>query len=221
MRVSADTMPCTTIVGIAEAAKQENLTSSGGGHYYLPISQYHPEDATLFVRMKQDAAAARESVRRQLQPLMPGDAYLTATPLAEIVGEQTQSWRFGATMFLAFGGLALLLAAIGLYSVIAYEVEQRTHELGIRIALGARLGDVMRLVIGGGLRIALVGIVIGGMLALWAGRWIAPLLFDQSPRDPLVFGVVTGVLLVVALVASAVPARRAARVNPDLALRSE
>jgi ABC-type antimicrobial peptide transport system permease subunit len=152
---------------------------------------------------------------------MPGDAYLTATPLAEIVGEQTQSWRFGATMFLAFGGLALLLAAIGLYSVIAYEVEQRTHELGIRIALGARLGDVMRLVIGGGLRIALVGIVIGGMLALWAGRWIAPLLFDQSPRDPLVFGVVTGVLLVVALVASAVPARRAARVNPDLALRSE
>ena len=221
MRVGADTMPCTTIVGIAEAAKQENLTSTGGGHYYLPITQYHAEDATLFVRMTQAAAGARESVRRQLQPLMPGDAYLTATPLTEIVGEQTQSWRFGATMFLAFGGLALLLAAIGLYSVIVYDVEHRTHELGIRIALGAGLGDVMRLVIGGGLRIALCGILLGGMLALWAGHWIAPLLFDQSPRDPLVFGVVTGVLLIVALVASAVPARRAARVNPDLALRSE
>ncbi len=221
MRVSADTMPCTTIVGIAESARQESLTSSDGGHYYLPITQYHPEDAAIFIRVTGDAATARESVRRQLQPLMPGDAYLTATPLAEIVGEQMQSWRFGATMFLAFGGLALLLAAIGLYSVIAYDVEQRTHELGIRIALGARVGDVMQLVVGSGLRVALSGIVLGGMLALWAGHWIAPLLFEQSPRDPLVFGVVTGVLLVVAVVASVVPARRAARVSPDLALRSE
>ncbi len=221
MRVGADTMPCTTVVGISEDAKQESLRSSAGGHYYLPITQYHPEDATIFVRMKRAAAGQQENIRRQLQPLMPGDAYLTATPLEEIVGEQTQSWRFGATMFLAFGGLALVLAAIGLYSVIAYDVAQRTHELGVRIALGARLGDVVRMVVRDGLRIALTGVVIGGIIALWAGRWIAPLLFDQSPRDPLIFGAVTAVLIGVAVLASALPALRAARVNPSVALRAE
>jgi ABC-type antimicrobial peptide transport system permease subunit len=114
-----------------------------------------------------------------------------------------------------------MLAAIGLYSVIAYDVAQRTHELGVRIALGARMGDVMRLVVGDGLRIALVGVLLGGMLALWAGRWIAPLLYEQSPHDPRVFGAVTGVLLAVALLASAIPALRASRVNPNSALRSE
>ncbi|MEO8635731.1 MAG: ABC transporter permease [Gemmatimonadales bacterium] len=221
MRVGADTMPCTTVVGISEDAKQESLTSSSGGHYYLPIVQYHPEGAALFVRMRQSATGAEEQLRRELQPLMPGDAYVTVTALKEIVGGQIQSWRLGATMFLAFGGLALVLAAIGLYSVIAYDVAQRTHELGVRIALGARVGDVMRLVVGDGLRIALLGVAIGGIIALWAGRWIAPLLYEQSPRDPLVFGAVTGVLLGVALLASAIPALRASRVNPNTALRSE
>ncbi len=152
---------------------------------------------------------------------MPGDGYLTVNSMSDIVSPNVRSWQLGATMFLAFGGLALVLAAIGLYSVIAYDVAQRTHELGVRIALGARLGDVVRLVVGDGLRFAVVGMAIGGIIAVGAGHWIEPLLYAQSPRDPLVFGVVTAVLLAVAALASAVPAFRATRVNPNVALRTE
>jgi ABC-type antimicrobial peptide transport system permease subunit len=124
-------------------------------------------------------------------------------------------------MFLAFGGLALVLASIGLYSVIAYDVAQRTHELGVRIALGARLRDLVRLVLGDGLRFALLGVAAGSGIALWAGRWIEPLLFDQSPRDPFIFGAVAAVLLTAALIASLIPALRASRVDPSMALRVE
>ena len=124
-------------------------------------------------------------------------------------------------MFIVFGLLALTLAAIGLYSVIGYNVVQRTHEMGVRIALGAQWRDVVRLVVGQGLRHGVAGIAIGGVIAVAAARWVKPLLFDESPRDPLVYAIVTVVLLGVALAASWIPARRAARVDPNIALRSE
>jgi ABC-type antimicrobial peptide transport system permease subunit len=124
-------------------------------------------------------------------------------------------------MFLVFGGLALVLSGIGLYSVVAYDVAQRTHELGVRIALGASVSDVIRVVVGDGLRFILIGILFGGGLALWAGRWIQPLLYAVSPRDPVVFGVVAGVLLFAAGLASLLPALRASRVDPTVALRTE
>jgi ABC-type lipoprotein release transport system permease subunit len=125
--------------------------------------------------MKGDAEEQAESIRRQLQTLMPGDSYLTVTPMSEIIAPNVRSWELGATMFLAFGGLALVLAAIGLYSVIAYDVAQRTHELGVRIALGAGVSDVVRAIVGDGLRFILIGILLGSGLALWAGRLIEPL----------------------------------------------
>jgi ABC-type antimicrobial peptide transport system permease subunit len=134
---------------------------------------------------------------------------------------QVRPWRLGAAMFSVFGALALLLAAVGLYSVIAYGVTQRTHELGVRVALGARTADVLRLVVGEGLRIAVVGVSAGALLALLAGRWLAPLLFNVSPRDPGVFAIVATVLLAVALAASLLPALRAARVDPATALRAD
>jgi putative ABC transport system permease protein len=143
------------------------------------------------------------------------------TPFSDVVGGQMRSWQIGATMFVVFGLVALALAAVGLYSVIAYNVVQRTHEMGVRIALGAQLGDVVRLVVGQGLRHGVAGIVIGGAIALGAARFIKPLLFDVSPRDPLVYGIVTTVLLGVAIAASMIPARRASRVDPNVALRSE
>jgi len=117
--------------------------------------------------------------------------------------------------------LALLLAAVGLYSVIAYNVVQRTHELGVRIALGAHVGNVLGLVVGQGVRLGVAGIVIGGMIAFSAARWLKPLLFQESARDPAVYALVAAVLLAVAVVASYVPARRAARVDPNVALRAE
>jgi putative ABC transport system permease protein len=148
-------------------------------------------------------------------------SYVTVTPFGDILGRQTRSWTLGATMFTVFGVLALLVAAVGLYSVIAYNVAQRTHELGVRIALGAQSPDVVRLVVGEGVRVSLVGVAIGTLVALAAVRYVGPLLFSVSPRDPLVFGTVAGVLLVVAVAASVVPAWRASHVDPSVALRGE
>jgi predicted permease len=221
IRVDADTMPCTTVVGIAENIRQNSLTDDPGLQYYMPVDQFHPENAVIFARVKGHADDFKESVRRQLQPLMPGDGYLTVSSMSDILRPQVRSWELGTTMFLAFGGLALVLAAIGLYSVIAYDVAQRTRELGIRIALGARIDDVVRLVVSDGMRFALVGVAVGGAIALAAGRQIGPLLYSVSPGDPLVFGVVAGVLLSAAALASALPAYRAARVDPNVTLRTE
>jgi ABC-type antimicrobial peptide transport system permease subunit len=124
-------------------------------------------------------------------------------------------------LFTVFGLLALVLAAIGLYSVIAYNVARRTHEMGVRMALGAGMRDLVRLVLTEGVVLAGAGVALGTAIALIVSRWVAPLLFEESPRDPTVFGVVAATLLAVALVASLVPARRAGRVDPMRALRSE
>jgi ABC-type antimicrobial peptide transport system permease subunit len=124
-------------------------------------------------------------------------------------------------MFVAFGILALVLAAIGLYSVISYNVTQRIHEMGIRVALGAQSMDVIRLIVSGGLKVVVAGVAIGVVIALWAGKWVKPLLFETSPRDPFIFASVVACLVLVAIVASWVPARRASRVDANVALRTD
>jgi ABC-type antimicrobial peptide transport system permease subunit len=221
VRVQADTMPCTTVVGIAENIRQWGLLSDSGYFYYMPIAQFRPGSGGLFVRGRGDAEDIREPLRRALQKEMPGAAYVTVTPFRDIVSPETRSWQLGATMFVAFGVLALVLAAVGLYSVIAYNVAQRTHEMGVRIALGAQAGDVARLVVGEGVRVGGLGIAIGVALTIWATRWVKPLLYDVSPTEPAIYVVVAAVLLSVAVLASWVPARRATRVDPNVALRSD
>jgi predicted permease len=221
IRISADTMPCRYVVGIAEDIKSHQLSNDTDMYYYLPATQFKPNRTGLFVRVRGEASKSAEAVRRSLQKEMPGASYITTTPLSEVLGQQTRSWRLGASMFSAFGVLALLLAAIGLYSVIAYNVAQRTHEMGVRMALGAQAADVIRLVVKEGMAFGIAGVVIGGAIALAAGKWLAPLLFDESPRDPAVFAVVAVALLGVALAASWLPALRASRVEPTKALRYE
>jgi predicted permease len=220
-RMNADTMPCITIVGVAEDIKERALTHAAEAHYYLPAAQSSRPAWGLYVRVRGPGVDRAESIRAALQPLMPGGSYVTIAPLEKLVGEQQQSWSFGATMFLAFGVLALILATVGLYGVIAYNVAQRTHELGVRIALGAQMRDIVRLVLGQGVRLGLMGVAIGTLLAWYAGAFAKPLMFDESPRDPLVFAMVTGALLAVALAASIIPAARATRVDPNTALRDE
>ncbi len=221
VRVEADTLPCTYVVGVAENIKAQSLSDDPGLFYYMARAQYSPQQGGLFVRVHGDAGQSKETIRRRLQPLMPGASYVTVTPLSDVLGSETQSWRLGATMFTVFGLLALVLAAIGLYSVIAYDVAQRTHELGVRVALGAQMRDLMRLVLVEGLRVTLVGVGLGGAIALIVGPWVKPLLFEESPRDPAVFAVVAVALLGVAALASLIPARRAGRVDPMQALREE
>jgi ABC-type antimicrobial peptide transport system permease subunit len=124
-------------------------------------------------------------------------------------------------MFVAFGVLALIVAAVGLYGVITYDVTHRMHEMGVRIALGARTRHVVRLVVGQGVRFALIGVLLGIVLALLLARWIQPLLYQQSARDPVTYTQVATVLLFVAVLAAAFPALRAARADPNSALRTE
>ncbi len=221
VRVQSDTVPCTTVVGIAENIKASELGDDSGLYYYLPTAQFAPEQGGLFVRVRGDAQAAKERIRKALQAEMPGVSYVNVTPFSDIVGQQTQPWRVGATMFVFFGLLALTLALIGLYSVISFNVGQRIHELGVRVALGATVPDLVRLVVGGGMKLAVAGVVLGSTLAALVGRWVEPLLFQESPHDPWVFASVAVVLLSVAGLASFIPARRAARVDPVQALRTE
>jgi ABC-type antimicrobial peptide transport system permease subunit len=186
------------------------------------MDQYQPAGGSFAVlRMRRDVSAQQELVRKAMQRVMPGQSYVTTKPLGEIVADEQRSWQLGATVFVAFGVLALVIAAVGLYSVIGYNVMQRMHELGVRVALGAQSGDILRLVVGQGLRFAAGGVALGTLLAFGASRWLEPLLFKQSPKDPMVYSVVGGLLLLVALAASAVPAFRASRADPNTALRSE
>jgi ABC-type antimicrobial peptide transport system permease subunit len=221
MRVRADTLPCTTVVGIAEDIRSQSLQPDSAHYYYLPAMQFSPQSGGLFVRTQGDAGRYLEAVRSRLQQEMPGDAYVTITRFSEVIGGQTRSWRLGATMFVVFGVLALVLAAIGLYSVIAYNVTQRLHELGVRVALGARGRDLVKLVVTDGIKVAGVGVVLGIIGAWFASRWVEPLLFNVSARDPGTFVGVATMLVAVAVAASWIPALRASRVDPNQVLRSE
>jgi len=220
VRIEADTVPCTTVVGIAEDVRRGSI-SEAEMHYYLPIAQFHPHEGGVFVRTRGSAESQIDAVRRSLQALMPGASYVTVTPMSTILAPHVRSWRLGAIMFAIFGALALVLAAIGLYSVIAYNVTQRTHEMGVRVALGAQVRDVVALIVTEGLRVVLPGVVLGSLIALAAGKWGAPLLFQVSPKDPPVLIAVVATLTVTAIVASLVPALRAARVDPNEALRAD
>jgi len=225
IRIGNDTTPFSTVIGVAEEMRGRLFQGDQEFWYFMPMAQYisfygsaYP---TLFVRVQGDATKYAETVRRALQREMPGSAYITTKSLRQLVAPQQRSWRFGATMFVAFGALALVLAAIGLYSVIAYAVAQRTHELGVRIALGASVRDVVRLIMTQGVAFAVVGVIVGSAIALWAGKFVEPLLFAEKAHDPVVYLAVAAVLLIVAVIATLRPAIRATRVDPTVALRAD
>ena len=221
-RFAADTSPCTYVVGVAEDIHSQSMDAEPKlFYYYLPAAQWRPHDGGLFVRARGDVRQVLEPLRQRLQADMPGSSFVTVTPLNEIVDLHRRSWMLGARVFTAFGVLALVLAAVGLYSVIAYNVAQRRHELGVRLALGAAKTGIVRLVVTESVRFALFGLVIGCVVSLAGRRWVAPLLFKESPRDPAVFAIVTLVLLFVAIAASWIPALRAAGVDPKTALQSD
>ena len=220
---SGDNVACTEVVGIAKDSRKQSITEDDVMQYFVPWEQQAITTSlsTLVVRTAGAPSALVETVRREVQALDPAIRFADVRPLQQLIDPQTRSWRLGATMFTAFGALALVVAGIGLYSVLAFGVAQRTHELGVRAALGATSGTLSRLVFAESMRFTALGVALGTAISLLAGRAVAPLLFEVSPRDPAVFGVVIATLTAVALVASVVPAWRTTRIDPTMALRAD
>jgi predicted permease len=230
VKIGADSMPCTTVIGIVTNARRQELIEKPVSMVYRPLDQLDPlvyeRSVTFFgfsfiARTSRKPSTVAEPLRQLIQSAGPNMPYAEVRPLADRLGRQTRSWTLGATMFSIFGGLSLLMAAIGLYSVVAFTVAQRIHEFGVRVALGASGGDLMRLTVARGLLPVTVGIGAGLLVALGASRLLDGLLFELSPRDPKVFIGASAVLLVVATVASLVPALRATRIDAMTALRTD
>ena len=218
VKVSADTMPCSEVVGIARDVRWGSLGDEDRMQIYQPMNL---QDAgTLFARTSEPAAIA-EPLRRELQRLMPGVGYVNVRLLDTTLEPVLRPWRLGATMFSLFGALALLVSAVGLYGVIAYSVTQRTHEMGVRAALGAGRREILRLVVGEGVRLTAVGVALGVAGAYVVSRFLDALLFGVPVHDAGTFAMVALLLLIVAVLASVMPAWRAARTDPTSALRAD
>jgi ABC-type antimicrobial peptide transport system permease subunit len=214
---------CARVVGIARDVHQMTLKEDALNQAYVPWGQDRRlvGGSVMLVRGQSDASRLIPALTEVVRRSAPGVRSLQIRSFEELLDPQVRPWRVGATVFGLFGAIVVLVAAIGLFSVVSYLVTQRTHELGVRIALGARRGQVLRLIMGGALRTALIGAVLGGVLSVAIGPTLQPLLFDNAARDPLLLAGVAIGLLAVAVVASAWPAWRATRVDPLLALRSD
>jgi ABC-type antimicrobial peptide transport system permease subunit len=190
---------------------------------FVPIAQDDGKIgvSSLIVRTAGPAERLTALVRREVQATDPSLPYPEIDPMPQLFADEMRPWRLGSSLFSLFGGLGLLLSAIGLYGVLSYMVSQRTSELGIRVALGAARRDLLALVVGQGLRVTLIGLGVGLVASLAAGKALASLLYGVSPHDPIVFALVAVALLIVTGIASYVPALRATRVDPMVALRTE
>ena len=213
---------CARVVGIAGDTRRSQLREPPVMHYYIPIGQEVGFGGTVLLARSTGAnPALGPEIKRALVEYDASIRFVSLTTIQEAVDPQIKPWKIGATVFSLSGLLALVVAAIGIYSVMAYLVADRTHEIGVRLALGAQPGDVARLILRGSLGMAAIGVAAGSVVALAASRFVAPLLFDESPRDPVVYGIVAGVLLFVAVIAGIVPTLRANRIDPLEALRVE
>jgi putative ABC transport system permease protein len=209
------------VVGIVGDVKDSDLSARQSAQIYVPFVQNPFWAADIAVRAHGNPSALGGALREQIRAIDPALPVAEVRPMAEVVGSSIAQPRFRTALLSLFGGAALLLAAIGIYGVLAYTVAQQTREIGIRMALGANPGTVLRLVLGRGLRLAGAGTVIGVLASLMLTRLLGSLLFDVSATDPLTFAAVAGLLLGVASLACYVPARRAMRVDPMVALRYE
>ena len=208
------------IVGVAKNVNYENKLELPRAFFYVPTRQNFFVSNNLLIRTRESPGAIRAALAREVHAL---DANLAPTApwrVKEQVDRKGYTHRLAVTLVAIFGGMALFLAAIGLYAVMSYSVSQTTRELGMRMALGARGADLLRLVISRGLRLTFAGIVIGTIAAFALTRWMGNLLYKVSPRDPITFFSALIILVAVALIACLVPARRAARIDPARALRT-
>jgi putative ABC transport system permease protein len=216
-----DTKGTQEIVGIVRDIKQYGLDLPTEPTVYVPYSQRPDIGMTVVVRSSLDPASLVGTMRRQLFTLDKEQPLAQVRTMQQVVAESTAQRRLMVVVSALFGALALLLAALGLYGVMAYTVTLRTREIGVRMALGAQRRDVLRLVISNGMTLTLIGIAVGLAGAFALTRLMVSLLFDVTPTDVTTFTAVPALLLVVALLACSIPARRAMKVDPLVALRYE
>jgi putative ABC transport system permease protein len=211
-----------SIVGVVGAMRRQGIETEPIPQIFVPLTQRPSGNAILLVRTSTDdplemagpVMAAVRQVERQV-PLYG------VTTLEDRLGSDLAERRFATSLLAGFSAVALLMAAIGIYGLIQYSVATRTHEIGIRMAVGARAGDIFRMVIGEGLRLSLTGLILGLLGALWLGRAGSSLLFGVTAADPVTFATVSLVLTVVAAALCYFPARRAMKVEPNVALRQQ
>jgi predicted permease len=225
IRIAVDSLPCATVVGVVEDIRRQGIFEGDTYFVHVPLTQdvlaLHARH--VLARPRSEPRAMLEPVRRAIQTAAPGLPYAKVQRIGDLSDLVTQlrPWRLAATLFAAFGVLALVLAAVGLYGVVSYSVAQRMREMGVRVALGAQRRHIAELVLRQGAGVTGLGVALGIIGALFGAKFATPLLYETSPRDPVIFGVVVVTLFAVALVASAVPALRATRADPIDALRSE
>jgi putative ABC transport system permease protein len=216
-----DEYPTATVVGIVGDVKHYGLDRATTMQMYVPYAQFPTTAMSLVVHTAGDPRGVVPAVRRELLALDRGVPAFQIESMRELVANSVATRRLAMLVIGLLAAVALALSTVGIYAVMAYTVAQRTNEIGIRMALGARAADVLRMVLGEGTRLAAVGVGVGLALALAATHALRSLLFGVGPNDPLVFAALTALVVGVALVASYVPARRAARVDPMVALRNE
>jgi predicted permease len=213
--------PLREIVGVAKDGKYWTIGEASQPFVYFPLLQSYSSTTTLIVRTNSDAEAMIGAIRTEVQKLDANLPLYDVRTFTEHIGMSMFPARIAATLLTSFGVLALILSAIGIYGVVSYSVAQRTREIGIRMALGAQAADVLRLIAGRGIRLALLGIAIGIVAAFLVTRFMESLLYGVSATDPVTFAVITGLLVLVVLLACYIPARRATKVDPMVALRYE
>jgi len=209
------------IIGVVADVRATNLNTPPAADYFLPALQRPETFTNILVRTNGNPAGMTATVREALRAVDPDLPLLQPQPLTARIAQTVADRRLALMLLGAFAALALLLASLGVYSVMAHLVAYRTSEIGIRMALGASPGVVMRMVLGHGRRLTLIGIAIGIAGGLGVSRLIQQVLFEVDAADPMIYLAVSVMLLLVAELASFLPARRATRIDPVLALRME
>ena len=215
------TRPWLSIVGIVGDVRDTSLEADARPCVYIPYPQFPSSSMTLIVRAAFDPRTLVSAVRGEVWAVDKDQPVTDIKSMDQYVADSASTRRFSASLLAIFASLALVLAGVGIYGLMSYTVTQRVHEIGIRVALGARRGDVIRLVVGRGMVLVLTGLVLGMAGSLTLTRWMRSLLYEVSATDPLTFALVSGLLIGVALFASYIPASRAAKIDPMRALRSE
>ncbi len=210
-----------TIVGVVGDVKQSGLTQPSRPELFFPYTASRADGMTLVIRSANDPADLTAAVRREVQAVDPNQPVYNVRTMEEVINLSISNRKLNMTLLTIFAGLATLLAVVGIYSVMSYLVTQHTREIGIRVALGARPSNILRLVLGQGLTLTLVGVGVGALAAFGLTRLMSSLLYGVEGTDPLTYVSVSLLLIAVALAACYVPARRAMKVDPLVALRYE